>query len=233
MRKFIWAVILMLGVVFIIGQFAEMQAIAETLKRGDWRFMFLGLGIEVVWLVNTAACYRMIYQAMGIDEQVKNLLPVAAASIFANVVAPIGGVSGAAVFAAEAWRRGYSPGRAIVAGALFILFDYAAFECPGFGPPGVFPARQPEYHGGNRGGDTAGYGPGAGDPADPGNAFCGYSGRAYWHGWLISSTGSYAHSSTGNTFKKCAPILLRMILRMDYAAYGAAPRMCCGLMRWR
>jgi uncharacterized protein (TIRG00374 family) len=52
---------------------------------------------------------------------------VAAASNFVNIVAPTAGVSGIAVFANDARRRGYPPGKATLAGALFLLVDMAAF----------------------------------------------------------------------------------------------------------
>lgn len=129
MKKFLLAVVLFLTVAFIITRIAEMQAIIATLQRGDWHFLLIALILVGVWLLNIASCYRAIYQAIGLKETVENLIPVAAAANFLNIVAPSAGMSGMAVFVAEARRRNYSSGRAAIAGALYILFDYAAFLC--------------------------------------------------------------------------------------------------------
>jgi hypothetical protein len=55
------------------------------------------------------------------------MLPMASASLFLNIVAPSAGMSGMAIFIAEARRMKYSTGRAAVAGAVVLLLDYAAF----------------------------------------------------------------------------------------------------------
>jgi uncharacterized protein (TIRG00374 family) len=127
MRKLIVAIALMLGVYFIIGKIAELQAIVDTLKRGDLRFIFLALFVELLWLVNQAASYRSIYRLLGIPEDLRNLVIMAAAANFVNVVAPSVGVGGIAVFVSQARRGGYSSARVMAAGVLFVLFEYLGF----------------------------------------------------------------------------------------------------------
>jgi uncharacterized protein (TIRG00374 family) len=127
MRKFLLAVLLLLGVVFVLTRFTELKAIVDTLQKGDWRFLILALGIEAAWLLNVAASYYAIYRAMGMNEKIENLFLAAAAANFVNVIAPTAGVGGVAVFISEARRRGYSPARATAAGVLYVLFDYAGF----------------------------------------------------------------------------------------------------------
>ncbi len=124
MRKFVIALVLLLGFVYVVGKLTELQTIAETLQRGIWWFVGLALIIEVLWFVNCGASFRAIYKAMGIDEQVGTLSLMVSAANFVNVVAPSGGVSGLTIFISEARRRNYSPARAAVAGVLFLLFDY-------------------------------------------------------------------------------------------------------------
>ncbi len=82
MRKLIVAIALMLGVYFVIGKIAELQAIVDTLKRGDLRFIFLALLVELIWLVNQAASYRSIYRLLRIPEDIRNLIIMAAAANF-------------------------------------------------------------------------------------------------------------------------------------------------------
>ena len=129
MRKFIIAVVLMLGVVFILSRLVEMQTVLETLREGDWRFIFIALMLQGGWFFIVAATFRAIYRIIGIDEKLEVLVLVAASANFTNIVAPTAGVSGAAVFINQARRRGYSTARATVAGALFILSDYLGFLC--------------------------------------------------------------------------------------------------------
>ncbi len=129
MRRLVFALVLLLSVLFLLGQMAEIEAILRTSRRGDWRFLLLALAVEGVWLLNVAASYKVIYQAIGLDERLETLAQLAMASNFVNVVAPSLGMGGIAVFIAQARRRGYSSGRVTVAGMLFLLFDYAGFLC--------------------------------------------------------------------------------------------------------
>lgn len=127
MRKAIIAIALLLGLFFVFSKMAEVQAILDTLRRGDWRYVGLALGLEIVWLLNVAASYRAIYRALGLDEKIEKLFYMSAAANFVNVVAPSVGVGGMAVFISEARRQGYSSARVTVAGVLFVLFEYVGF----------------------------------------------------------------------------------------------------------
>jgi uncharacterized protein (TIRG00374 family) len=129
MRKFVFAIGLLIGIVFIFLNIAEVQDIVDTLQRGDIRFILLAFCIQAIWLVNVAASYRYVYRALNIDETVGRLLLMSAAATFVNVVAPSAGVGGVAVFISEARRRGNSSARVTVAGVLVILFDYLGFLC--------------------------------------------------------------------------------------------------------
>ena len=127
MRSFLVALVFLLAVYFLIGQMAEAQQIAETLRRGDWRWLVAAFLLQLVWTTNVAASLRAIYRALGIEEKIERLFPLAAAAFFVNIVAPVGGMSGVAVFIAEAKRRGQPIGRVSTAAALLVLYDYAAF----------------------------------------------------------------------------------------------------------
>jgi glycosyltransferase 2 family protein len=129
MRKFVFAVVLLLAVVFFIGRIAEVQSIVETLQRGDLRYLLLAFGFQIGALVAISLSYYTIYEILGLRERIGRLFLMSSAANFLNIVAPSGGVSGMAVFIAEARRNGYSAGKTAVAGAIFLLFDYAAFLC--------------------------------------------------------------------------------------------------------
>jgi len=127
MRNFIFAVGLLFGVIFIASHFTEVEQITITLQRGDWRFILLSVLLVLIWLVNMAASYKTIFHVIGIEESLSRLLILTAAATFINVIAPSAGIGGMSVFIAEARQKGKTGARAIVAGALFVIFDYLGF----------------------------------------------------------------------------------------------------------
>lgn len=127
MRRLLVTVALFLGVVFVLLRLAEIQAIGETLKHGDWRYLMLAIMLEVFWLINVAGSYWTIYRTIGLRERFNTLLLAASGANFVNIVAPAAGASGMAVFISTARKRGYSPARVAIAGIVYILFDYAGF----------------------------------------------------------------------------------------------------------
>ncbi len=127
MRRFLVAVLLLLGIVFLITRFAEVQLIWETLQKGDWRFILLGFLIQTIWILNLGATYQSIYHTLGIHDRLQRLVFLAIASNFANIVAPSVGMSGMAVFISQARKSGLPIGKVTLAGILFVLVDYASF----------------------------------------------------------------------------------------------------------
>lgn len=105
----------------------ELERTVATLQNARLRWLALALALEILWLWNLGLTYQAIYRLLGIEEDRARLTLVAAASNFVNIVAPTAGVSGIAVFAGEAGRRGHPPGKVTLAGALFLLVDQAAF----------------------------------------------------------------------------------------------------------
>ncbi len=127
MRKFLVALILLIGVVFLIGHFAELQAIADTLRKGQLLYLSLAVLVQLLWLMNLGYTYRAIFRALGIRSGAGRLLLLGTAANFVNVVAPSAGMGGVAVFVAESNRQGYSPARATLASVLFVIYEYAGF----------------------------------------------------------------------------------------------------------
>lgn len=127
MNKFVFVVILFLGVALVILSFGELETILRTLKSGNHWYLLLALTIQMAWFLVVGQMYQSIYRLLGMDDSTLNLSVVAAAAAFVNVVMPTGGMGGIALFAAEARRRGHPSGKATVAAALFLLFDQAAF----------------------------------------------------------------------------------------------------------
>jgi len=127
MRNFIIAIGLLLGVVFVASHFAEVEKIAVILQRGDWRFILLAVLLILIWMINLAGSYKTIFTVLGLNESFTRLLILTTAANFINVIAPSGGLGGMAIFIAEARQKGNTGARALVAGALFVIFDYFGF----------------------------------------------------------------------------------------------------------
>jgi len=127
MKKFIVVIFLFLGVGIAVLSFGELENTLATLQQARLRWLILALALEALWMVNVGLTYQSIYRLLGIEEDRAHLTLVASASNFVNIVAPTAGVSGIAVFANDARRRGHPPGKATLAGALFLLVDQAAF----------------------------------------------------------------------------------------------------------
>ena len=123
MKKFIIVIFLFLGMAVVALSFGELENTVATLQQAHLRWLFVALALELVWMVNVGLTYQSIYHLLGIEEDRARLTLVAAASNFVNIVAPTAGVGGIAVFANESRRRGYPPGKATLAGALFLLVD--------------------------------------------------------------------------------------------------------------
>ena len=126
MRKFIFAIAVLLAILFVISRFTEVRNVAATLQQGDGGHG-PGTGVEAVWMVNMGVSYRNIFQALGIEEDLTSPINLSSAANFFSVVAPSGGMSGMVVFVAEARKKGYSSARATISQALYVLFDYAGF----------------------------------------------------------------------------------------------------------
>lgn len=127
MRKLFIGFMLLLGMLFILNHFTQFDDILVVLQRSDWRFIGLALLCIFGWLLCTAATYQAVFAALGVKRPLAPLVPLAAAANFVNVVAPSMGMSGMAVLISDARRRRLPSAHATVAGALFILFEYAGF----------------------------------------------------------------------------------------------------------
>jgi uncharacterized protein (TIRG00374 family) len=127
MRKLIFPLVLLLGLMFLIINLTEVQQIVETFKRGDWRYIFLAFFVQIILTVSLAATIRALYYAVGLQERLERLIILYSGANFVNVIAPAGGASGLAVFIANARRRGQSTARVTVAGGVFVLLEYFAF----------------------------------------------------------------------------------------------------------
>jgi uncharacterized protein (TIRG00374 family) len=126
-RKVILGLLLVITGYFVFTHFAEMQAVAGLLWRGDWRFLLLAVVIEGLWLLNVNQSYKALYRAVGIEESRKKLFLMSTAAFFITTLAPAAGMTGLAVFIEQSGKKEGQPaqhGRVTVACLLYLLADY-------------------------------------------------------------------------------------------------------------
>ena len=60
MRKFIFAIAVLIGIVFLLINRSELGSIVDTLHDADLRFILLALVVEALYMLNVAASYRSV-----------------------------------------------------------------------------------------------------------------------------------------------------------------------------
>ncbi len=129
MRKFLFALAILIGILFVISNFTRVEEVAATIERSDWRFLLIAIVVQAFWILNNAAMYREIYRALGVEEKIGTMFMLASASIFVNVITPSGMMGAVTLFIDQARRERYSVARATMTGLLFVLFDYLGLIC--------------------------------------------------------------------------------------------------------
>lgn len=118
------ALVLMIGVFFVITRFTEISHILEVIQRGNLLFLGLALLAQFAWIFSLSSLFQSIYTILEMDEKRLHLVRLVTAANFLNIVAPSAGLSGLAVFISDARRRGRSTARVTIAGLLYVWFDY-------------------------------------------------------------------------------------------------------------
>lgn len=127
MRRLWQWVLVLLGLFFLVRYREAFLQALQVLLQGQWTWIVLALGFQAGWLVHTTLLLWMLYRRLAIPERPWRLALIVMSSLFLNLAAPTAGISGVAIFAADAHRRGHSASRALVAGTLYIFFEHFGF----------------------------------------------------------------------------------------------------------
>ncbi len=125
-RVLFWA-LLILFLWLVISRLTEIKKLADTLAQGQWEWVLVAAGLQVIYYLFYTEQYRAAFSTVDVKSRLVELLPVMFGSIFVNVAAPTGGASGAALFVDDAARRGESATRATVGIFLSLVADYSSF----------------------------------------------------------------------------------------------------------
>ncbi len=107
----------------VITRFASLRELGAQLSGAAWPWIALAFAIHVVFLVGYSALYRLGFAVVGVESGIRSLLPLVLASFFVNTLLPAGGAAAAALFVADANKRGQSGGAAAVGTVLVLLAD--------------------------------------------------------------------------------------------------------------
>ncbi len=129
MKKLIVGIVLCLGGALVVLGFSEIEDIFASLQHANPWYLAVAILLQITWFVILGLTFQSIYRLLGLGEHLRRLALIAAASGFVNIVTASAGFGGLALFVSDGKKRGLSPGKITVAGALYLLLDEAAFLC--------------------------------------------------------------------------------------------------------
>jgi len=127
MRQFIFVLVVFLSAGLVYLSFGEIQSILQTLQQGNLWFILLAFLIQSTWFFMTGLVYLSLFRVLDMEGTIYDIVLMATAATFVNVIAPTAGMGGMAVFISDAHRNGRSTGKVTVVSVLFIFIDYIAF----------------------------------------------------------------------------------------------------------
>jgi phosphatidylglycerol lysyltransferase len=126
-KRWIFLVLTVLFLWVIVSRFTELKQLETTLAGGQWTWVLAAILSQMVYYTVFASSYQAAFYAVGIDTRTRDLIPVTLGSLFVNVVVPVGGAGGAALFAEDLSRRGKSAARAATGVLLQLIADWTSF----------------------------------------------------------------------------------------------------------
>ncbi len=124
-RLILWGLVLAF-IWLLMARLNDIEQLARTLLQGQWAWVLAAAVLQLAYFVIFAWIYKVAFAAVGVESRMGELVPLTFSSIFINVAAPSGGMSGAALFVDDAARRGEKPARAAIGALLVLVADYGA-----------------------------------------------------------------------------------------------------------
>ena len=127
-RQWIWRFLFVAFIWLVVTQFAEIEKLVLTAMGGQVGWLILAVVFQFAYYSLYSNVFRMAMHMLGSNLPWRIMLPSTFASMFVNVVAPLGGASGVAVFMDQAIRRKQSPARTAAGAMLALISDFTAFS---------------------------------------------------------------------------------------------------------
>jgi len=131
-KRIDWRRLLLQGLVaafiyYIISHFREVETLVKSAAQGNMLELTVALLLQVVYYFVYAGLYQSAFDTVGVSSRWRSMLYLVMSSHFLNVVAPAGGVSGAALFIGDAAERGKSPVKAATGTTITTLSELGTF----------------------------------------------------------------------------------------------------------
>lgn len=124
-RRWLWLSLLLAVLLVVVSRFTNLQRLGDALAQARWSWIVVATLLHAAFFLLHGNLYRLGFESVGVSSTVAGLLPVFFASTYVNAVAPSGGTAAAALFVADARRRGQSPARAAVGTVVVLITDLA------------------------------------------------------------------------------------------------------------
>jgi uncharacterized protein (TIRG00374 family) len=126
-RRILFWVLVLAAVGLVIARFGEVRSLAQTLLQGRWEWVLAAVVVTGLYSLSRAFLYQAAFAVVGVSSKLRQLVPVYFAAQFANLVMPVAGAGGAAVFVDDAVGRGQSGPSATLGTILVMAAEFAAF----------------------------------------------------------------------------------------------------------
>lgn len=126
-KRWVFLILTVLFLWVVVSRFTELEQLKATLAQGQWGWVAAALLMQMLYYVVFSASYQSAFDTVGIRARTRDLIPLTLGSLFINVVVPVGGTGGAALFADDFARRGQSSARAASGVLLQLIADFSAF----------------------------------------------------------------------------------------------------------
>ncbi|MBP1693065.1 MAG: hypothetical protein H6Q37_948 [Chloroflexi bacterium] len=126
-RRWILLIISVLFVWVVLSHTADLKQLGHTLRQGQVSWVLAAFFVLVAYFVVFTGSYQAAFYTVGIRTRTRDMLPVTLGSLFINVVVPVGGTGGAALFTEDLSRRGESQASATAGVLLQLIADFSAF----------------------------------------------------------------------------------------------------------
>ncbi|MCC6146314.1 MAG: lysylphosphatidylglycerol synthetase family protein [Anaerolineaceae bacterium] len=127
-RRWVWRFLFVAFIWLVVTQFAEIEKLVLTASGGHIGWLVLAMVFQLFYYSLYSNVFRKAMRMLGVVLPWWIMLPSTFASMFVNVVAPLGGASGVAVFVDQAIRRKQSPARTAAGAMLALISDFSAFS---------------------------------------------------------------------------------------------------------
>ncbi len=126
-RRLIFWILIIAFVWLVVTRFSDIRNLTGILVRGNPLWILAAIASQVMYYVVFSSLWRSSLDVVEVRVPLKEAIQIVLAAVFVNTVAPSGGVAGAALFADDVSKRGYSLARTSAGIMLVPVIDFTAF----------------------------------------------------------------------------------------------------------